>query len=35
VIAFVDIPGYDLRLFKTFSQIRQRELAHSTTSVEI
>jgi hypothetical protein len=35
VIAFADIPADDLRLFKTFPKIRQRELAHGTKSVEI
>jgi hypothetical protein len=35
VIAFVDIPADDLRLFKAFSEIRQHELAHGTKSVEI
>src|SRR5437667_11030736 len=35
VIAFVDIPGDDLRLFKTFSKVRQRELVHGTRSVGV
>src|SRR5439155_22036632 len=35
VIAFVDVPSDDLRVFKTFSKIRQHELAHGTKSVEI
>ena len=35
VIAFVDIPGDDLCLLKTFSEIRQHELAHGTKSVDI
>ena len=28
VIAFIDMPGDDLRLFETFAEIRQHELAH-------
>ncbi|MGY4289515.1 hypothetical protein ACVWXO_008781 [Bradyrhizobium sp. LM2.7] len=35
VIALADIPADDLRLFKTFAKIGQRELAHGTRSIQI
>src|SRR5262249_61489013 len=28
IVAFVDVPGDDLRLFETLAQVRQEELAH-------
>ena len=35
VIAFVDMPVHDLRLFEALSQIRQYELAHGTDPLAI
>jgi hypothetical protein len=35
VIAFVDIPVHDLRLFEALSQIRQYELAHGISPLTI